>query len=72
MRAGEFLKRLKGLGHERGVNVRFDPRKGKGSHGRVFYGERSTTLKDLTKEVSPSLLSDMLDDLGLTKKDLLD
>ncbi len=69
MRAGEFLKRLKALGRDHDVSVSYDPRKGKGSPGTVYYGERSTTLKDLNKDISPGLLSDMLNDLGLSKKD---
>jgi hypothetical protein len=43
---------------------------GKGSHGRLWYGGRFTTLKDRKKEIGPSLLSAMLDQLGLTREDL--
>jgi hypothetical protein len=43
---------------------------GKGSHGRLYYGGRFTTLKDRTKEIGPGLLKAMLDQLGLTKDDL--
>lgn len=43
---------------------------GKGSHGRLYYGDRFTTLKDRKKEIGPGLLNAMLDQLGLTKKDL--
>ena len=44
--------------------------RGKGSHGRLYYGDRFTTLKDRRKEIGPGLLSAMLDQLGLTKDDL--
>lgn len=70
MRAAEFLRTIKAIGRQRGVNVRFDPRHGKGSHGRLHYGENFTTLKDLSKEIGPGLLSQMLTDLGLNKEDL--
>ncbi len=43
---------------------------GKGSHGRLYYGHRFTTLKDRKKEIGPGLLKAMLDQLGLTKVDL--
>lgn len=72
MRAGEFRQKIESLGKKRGVGVRFDPRHGKGSHGRLYYGDRFTTLKDLKKEIGPGLLAQMLDDLGLEKKDLQD
>ncbi len=42
---------------------------GKGSHGRLYYGDRFTTLKDRKKEIGPGLLKAMLDQLGLTKED---
>jgi len=38
--------------------------------GRLYYGDRFTTLKDRTKEISPGLLKAMLDQLGLSKSDV--
>ncbi len=46
--------------------VRFDPRPGKGSHGRLYYGERYTTLMDRKKEISRPLLHRMCRQLGIT------
>jgi mRNA interferase HicA len=70
MTGNEFLRRIKRLGRERDIAVRFDPSPGKGSHGALYYGGRRTTLKDLRKEISPGLLRDMLVQLGLTRRDL--
>ena len=50
--------------------VTFEGGPGKGSHGRLYYGARFTTLKDRRKEIGPGLLKAMLDQLGLTKDDL--
>jgi mRNA interferase HicA len=58
------------LGRQRGVLVSFDRGHGKGSHGRLYYGARFTTLKDRRKEIGPGLFKAMLDQLGLTKDDL--
>jgi hypothetical protein len=66
----EFEKRVRKLGRERGVQVEFDSGRGKGSHGRLYYGERFTTMKDRRKEIGPGLLNAMLGQLGLTKQDL--
>jgi predicted RNA binding protein YcfA (HicA-like mRNA interferase family) len=52
--------------------VSFDSGRGKGSHGRLYYGGRFTTMKDRKKEIGPGLLNAMLHQLGLTKKDLED
>jgi mRNA interferase HicA len=70
MTGNEFLRKIKRLGRERDIVVRFDPSPGKGSHGALYYGGRRTTLKDLRKEISPGLLRDMLVQLGLTRRDL--
>ena len=58
------------IGRRRGVLVSFDRSHGKGSHGRLYYGTRFTTLKDRKKEIGPGLLQAMLDQLGLTRADL--
>ena len=70
MTGNEFERRLRRLGRRRGVAVSRDDSHGKGSHGRLYYGERFTTLKDRKKEIGPGLLSAMLTQLGLTKSDL--
>ena len=70
MTGHEFERRIRRLGRKRGMFVTFDPGRGKGSHGRLYYGIRFTTLKDRRKEIGPGLLSAMLDQLGLTKSDL--
>jgi hypothetical protein len=45
MRAGESIHRMQALGVARGVAVRFDKTRGKGSHGTLHYGERFTVVK---------------------------
>lgn len=50
--------------------VRFDARRGKGSHGRLYYGDRFTTIKDRKKEIGPGLLRKMLADLDLSVDDM--
>ena len=70
MTGNEFLRRINRLGRDRGVAVRFDKRHGKGSHGTLHFGSRKTTLKDLRKEIGDGLLGDMLDQLGLSRRDL--
>jgi predicted RNA binding protein YcfA (HicA-like mRNA interferase family) len=70
MTGGEFERKIRQLGRKRGVTVSFDRSHGKGSHGRLYYGNRFTTLKDRKKEIGPGLLKAMLDQLGLAKPDL--
>jgi mRNA interferase HicA len=66
----EFERRIRKLARQRGVPVGFDAGHGKGSHGRLYFGHRFTTLKDRRKEIGPGLLKAMLDQFGLKKEDL--
>ena len=70
MTGSEFEKRVRGVGRRLGVPISFDREHGKGSHGRLYFGDRFTTLKDRKKEIGPGLLKAMLDQLGLTREDL--
>lgn len=71
MTGAELVRKVRKLGRKRGVVVRVDMRRGKGSHGRLHYGDRFTTIKDRKKELSASLLADMLAQLELSKEDVL-
>lgn len=70
MTGDEFMRRVRRLGRKRGVAVRFEPRAGKGSHGRLYYGDRFATVKDRRREIRKGLLAAMLRQLGLDRKDL--
>jgi len=70
MNGHEFERKIRRIGRQRGIPVSFDSSHGKGSHGRLYYGSRFTTLKDRRKEIGPGLLKAMLDQLGLTRTDL--
>ena len=56
----EFVNRIFALGAERGVFVRIDSKRGKGSHVTLYYGSRKTVVKDRRKELGPGLLSAMI------------
>jgi len=70
MTGNELLRQLARLGQQRGVEVRLDELKGKGSHAALYYGLRRATLKDRRKEIGPGLPRVMLRQLGLTQRDL--
>jgi mRNA interferase HicA len=70
MTGAEFLRRIRKIAKEHGVEVRFEARPGKGSHGRLYYGKRFTTVKNRKKEIGPGLLQKMLADLGLRRDDI--
>ena len=70
MKAGDVIKLIRRIGRKRGVAVRFEPGQGKGSHGRLYYGDKFTTVKDRSKEIGPGLLAAMVRQLGLKKSNL--
>jgi mRNA interferase HicA len=63
MTGAAFIRRIRKIARERGVQIRFDSRHGKGSHGRLYYGNRK-------KEIGPGLLRKMLTDLDLKSDDI--
>ena len=63
------MKRVGELGAVRAVPVRVEAKRGKGSHVTLYYGARKTVVKDLRKEVAPGLMSAMVRQLGLTRRD---
>jgi mRNA interferase HicA len=70
MTGAEFIRALRRLGRRQDVEVRFVTRRGKGSHGTLYFGERKTIVKDRKKELSRGLVADRLRQLGLDPGDL--
>jgi mRNA interferase HicA len=70
MTGAELIRVLRKLGRRRGVDVRFVTRRGKGSHGTLYYGDRKAVVKDRKKELSRGLLADMLRQIGVDPRDL--
>ncbi len=72
MTGNEFLDRVTRYARRKNLAIRFDPGHGKGSHGRLYLGDRETSVKDRRKEIGKGLLSKMCRDLGMTVRDLYD
>jgi mRNA interferase HicA len=70
MTGNELLRRLRRLARQRRLTFGYEGRPGKGGHGRIYLDERFTTIPALTHEVTPGLLTKILRDLGLTRRDL--
>ena len=70
MTGDEFIRQVRRLGRKRGVSVRFEPRTGEGSHGRLYFGNRFTTVKDRRKEIGQGLLNAMQQQLGLSSAEI--
>ena len=66
MNRNQFLRSLGRYCVETGLPTpTFDPRRGKGGHGRVWLGDRFTTIP--SGELKPRTLEAILKQLGLPK-----
>ena len=70
MKGTEFVRRVVKLAKARGVSCRFDPVRGKGSHGTLYFGGRRTVVRNLKDELKTGTLHGMLKQLGLTLDEL--
>jgi hypothetical protein len=70
VKGAEFERRVRRLARSRKVSCQFVADKGKGSHGRLYFGDEFTTLKDRKKEIGRDLLAKMCGDLKIDPHDL--
>jgi len=65
----EFKKKVRKLAKKNDVEYK-ETRQGKGSHSRVHYGEKFTTLSK--GEMGPGILGARCNHLGINKKELME
>jgi mRNA interferase HicA len=70
MKGIEFIRKIKKLGRNKSITVVFVPRRGKGSHGTLFYGEKFTIVRNPKDELKTGTVHGMLDQLGLKLSDI--
>ncbi|MBE9175694.1 type II toxin-antitoxin system HicA family toxin [Synechocystis salina LEGE 06155] len=70
MRGNEFIKGLKRLAREQGIDVRIDKKRGKGSHVTLYYGDQLTIVRNPSDELKTGTLKAMLKQLGLNSYDI--
>ena len=72
MTGTQFIKRVRQWAKDKDLErPEFIAKKGRGSHGTLFVGDRETAVKDRKKEIGKGLLNKMLADLGIDKKEFL-
>lgn len=70
MKGAEFIRRIRKFGRKNDIPVKFVARRGKGSHGTLFYGGNFTIVRNPKDELKTGTMHAMLDQLGLTLDDL--
>ena len=67
MNRREFIQRARRYARRNGLEFYFNPAKGKGSHGKVYLGDRVTTLPH--GEIGIGLLASMMRDLNINRRE---
>ena len=67
MNGTQFIRRTKRYARKRGLTVRIDTRYGKGSHSRLYLGNRHTLVQ--RGELKPATFHAMLKQLAIAKED---
>ena len=67
MNGTEFVRRARKYAKRVNKTVRFDPRRGKGSHGVLYVGGRRTIVK--RSELGPATFRNMLKQLDIPKEE---
>lgn len=70
MKGSEFIRRVRALGKRRGVAVRLDASRGKGSHQTLYFGGRFTVVRNPKDELKTGTFHGMCAQLGIKPTDL--
>ena len=70
MKGSEFIRRVRTLGKRRGVAVRLDASRGKGSHQTLYFGGRFTVVRNPKDELKTGTFHGMCAQLGIKSTDL--
>ena len=63
-------QKVEALGKERGISVRLDKERRKGSHQTLYFGERKTIVRSPKDALKTGTYYAMLKQLGISEKDL--
>ncbi|MFH1605616.1 MAG: hypothetical protein ABIH03_17120 [Pseudomonadota bacterium] len=70
MTGNEFVRKVKALGKHRGIHVRIDATRGKGSHQTLYFGGAFTVVRNLKDELKTGTFHAMCPQLGIKPTDL--
>jgi mRNA interferase HicA len=70
MTGNEFVRKVKVLGKARGLEVRLNASRGKGSHQTLYLGTAFTVVRNLKDELKTGTLHAMCAQLGIRLVDL--
>ena len=66
----EFIRKVKALGKRRGIPVKLNASRGKGSHQTLYYGTAFTVVRNPKDELKTGTLHAMCAQIGIRALDL--
>ena len=70
MTGNELIRKIKALGRERGIVVRLDASRRKGSHQTLYFGSAFTVIRNPKDELKTGTFHAMCAQLGIKAIDL--
>jgi mRNA interferase HicA len=70
MKGNEFIKKVKAFGKRKGLTVRVDEKRGKGSHVTLYFGTVFTIVRNPKDELKIGTYHAMLNQLGVKEDEI--
>ena len=70
MTGNEFIRKVKALGKRRGIPVKLNASRGKGSHQTLYFGTAFTVVRNPKDELKTGTLHAMCAQIGIRALDL--
>lgn len=70
MKGSEFIRKVKAFGKRKGVVVRVDEKRGKGSHITLYFGSSFTIVRNPKDELKTGTYHAMMNQLGVNEDEL--
>ena len=70
MTGNEFIRKIKVLARQRGMQAQLDAKRGKGSHQTLHFGTEFTIIRNPKDELKTGTLHAMCSQLGIKLSDL--
>ena len=70
MSGNEFIRKVKAIGRARGIDVRLNAARGKGSHQTLYFGTAFTVVRNPKDELKTGTFHAMCAQLGLRSNEL--
>jgi len=69
MKGNDFIRKVRAIAKAKGLVMRIDKKRGKGSHQTLYLGDKKTVIRNPKDELKTGTYRAMLTQLGIDKTD---